>query len=104
MAIACLRHADMGALQANLRAARVDEMQGVMGTMAEALIERGKMEGLEQGKAEVLTRIMERRFGPLSRTVRDRIAVGDPDEFDAWSDRIPDADNLEAMFDTSRPH
>ena len=72
--------ADMGALQANLRVARVDDMEGLMGTMAEALIERGKAEGL--------TRIMERRFGPLSRTVRDRIAVADPGEPDAWFDRV----------------
>ena len=46
-----------------------------------------------------LTRIMERRFGPLSRTVRDRIAVADPGEPDAWFDRVLDADNLEALFD-----
>ncbi len=41
------------------------------------------MEGLAQGKAEVVMRIMERRFGPLSRKVRDRIAVAGPDELDA---------------------
>ena len=113
--------ADMDALRANLRAAGVDEMEGLMGTMAEALmvqgkarglergkieglergLERGKIEGLEQGKAESLTRLMERRFGPLSRTVRDRIAVAGPDELDAWFDRILDADNLEAMFEAS---
>ena len=88
--------ADMDALRANLRAAGVDEMEGLMGTMAEALMERGKAEGL--------TRIMERRFGPLSRTVRDRIAGADPDELDAWFDRVLDADNLEAMFDVSSLH
>ena len=120
--------ADMDALRANLRAARVDEMEGLMGTMAEALIERGKAEGLEQGKiegleqgkiegleqgkikgleqgkAEGLTRILEQRFGPLSRTVMDRIAGADPDELDAWFDRVLDADNLEAMFNASSLH
>ena len=88
--------ADMNALREQLRAARGDEMEGLMGTMAEALMERGKAEGL--------TRIMERRFGPLSRTVRDRIAGADPDELDAWFDRVLDADNLEAMFKASSPH
>ena len=144
--------ADMDALRANLRAAGVDEMEGLMGTMAEALmeqgmerglerglergkieglteglergkiegltegLERGKIEGLteglergmerglERGKAEVLMRLMERRFGPLSRTVRDRIAGAGPDELDAWSDRILDAGDLEAMFDVSSRH
>ena len=96
--------ADMDALREQLRAARGGEMEGLMGTMAEALIERGKAEGLEQGKAEGLTRIMERRFGPLSRTVRARIAGADPDELDAWFDRVLDADNLEAMFEASSLH
>ena len=120
--------ADMDALRANLRAAGVDEMEGLMGTMAEALmeqgmerglergLERGKIEGLteglergmerglERGKAEVLMRLMERRFGPLSRMVRDRIAGAGPDELDAWSDRILDAGDLEAMFDVSSRH
>ena len=112
--------ADMDALRANLRAAGVDEMEGLMGTMAEALmeqgmerglergLERGKIEGLteglERGKAEVLMRLMERRFGPLSRTVRDRIAGAGPDELDAWSDRILDAGDLEAIFDVSSQH
>ena len=75
-----------------------DELEGLMGTMAEALIERGKAEGLEQGKAEVSMRIMEHRSGPLSLTVRDRVAVADHDELEAWPDRILDADNLEAML------
>ena len=96
--------ADMDALEANLRAAGVDEMEGLMGTMAEALMVRGKARGLEQGKAEVLMRLMERRFGPLSRTVRDRIAGAGPDELDAWFDRILVADNLEAMFEASSRH
>ena len=107
-----------------------------MGTMAEALIERGKaeglelgkaeglelgkaeglelgkaeglelgkVEGLELGKAEGLTRIIERRFGPLSQTVRDRITLAGSDELDTWFDRVLDADNLEVMFDGTDPH
>ena len=96
--------ADMDALQANLRSACGDEMEGLMGTMAEALIERGKAEGLEIGKAEGLTRIIERRFGPLSQTVRDRITLAGSDELDTWFDRVLDADNLEAMFDGTDRH
>ena len=37
--------ADMDALRANLRAAGVDEMEGLMGTMAEALMEQGMERG-----------------------------------------------------------
>ena len=68
------------------------------------MMAEGLERGLERGKAEVLMRLMERRFGPLSRTVRDRIAGAGPDELDAWFDRILDADDLEAMFDVSSQH
>ncbi len=109
--------ADMDALRANLRAAGFDEMEGLVGTIAEALmergearglkrgeargLERGKAVGLEQGKADVLTRLLERRFGPLPPTARDRIAAAGPGELDAWLDRVLDADGLDAVFGRS---
>ena len=104
--------AEMDALQANMGAAGAGGMEAMMGTIAEALMERGKAEGLELGKAEGLelgkaeglTRIMERRFGPLSSTVRDRIAAAGPDELDAWLDRVLDADSPEEVFDGSSRH
>ena len=103
--------ADMDALRANLRAAGFDEMEGLVGTIAEALMERGearglkrgKAVGLEQGKAVGLTRLLERRFGPLPATARDRIAAAGPGELDAWLDRVLDADSLDAGVRQERP-
>ncbi len=116
---------DMEVLRANLRAAGFDEMEGLVGTIAEALMERGearglkrgearglergkavgleqgKAVGLEQGKADVLTRLLERRFGSLPPTARDRIAAAGPGELDAWLDRVLDADGLDAVFGRS---
>ena len=122
----------MDALRANLRAAGFDEMEGLVGTIAEALMERGeargleqgleqgkaeglkrgearglkrgKAEGLEQGKAEGLTRLLERRFGPLPGTARDRIAAAGPGELDSWLDRVLDADSLDAVFGRGDRH
>ena len=150
--------ADMDALRANLRAAGLDEMEGLVGTIAEALMERGearglerglergkaegletrqgrgpetgqgrgpetgpegrgpeerglerglkrgKAEGLERGKAEGLTRLLERRFGSLPGTARDRIAAAGPGELDSWLDRVLDADSLDAVFGRSDRH
>ncbi len=116
--------AEMDALRANLRAAGFDEMEGLVGTIAEALmergearglerglkrgeargLERGKAEGLERGKAEGLTRLLERRFGPLPATARDRIAAAGPGELDAWLDRVLDADSLDAVLGKSDRH
>ena len=108
--------ADMDALRANLRAAGFDEMEGLVGTIAEALmergearglkrgLERGEARGLERGKAEGLTRLLERRFGSLPGTARDRIAAAGPGELDSWLDRVLDADSLDAVFGRSDRH
>ncbi len=101
--------AEMEALRANLPAAGANDMEGLVGTIAEALMERGRAEGLERGearglergKAEGLARLLERRFGTLPRTARDRIAAAGLDELNACLDRILDADSLDAVFDTS---
>ena len=68
------------------------------------MMAEGLERGLEQGEARGLTRLLERGFGPLPRTVRDRVAAADLDELDAWLDRILDADSLDAVFDGSKRH
>ncbi len=81
---------ELEVLRTNLREAGFDEMEGLVGTIAEALMERGEARGL--------TRLLERRFGPLPPRVRDRIAAGDLDDLDGWLDRTLDADSLEEVF------
>ncbi len=94
----------MDALQANLCAAGFDEMEGLVGTIAEALMEWGEARGLERGKADGLTRLLERRFGPVPATARDRNAAAGPGELDAWLGRELDADGLDAVFGRSDRH
>ncbi len=105
---------ELEVLRTNLREAGFDEMEGLVGTIAEALMERGRAEGLERGWAEglergraeglergearSLTRLLERRFGPLPPRVRDRIVAGNLDDLDAWLDRTLDADSLDEVF------
>ena len=59
---------------------------------------RGALQGALQGKAEVITRVLEARFGPLSRTVKARIAKADLEQLDRWSDLVATAPTLEAVF------
>ena len=89
---------ELEVLRTNLREAGFDEMEGLVGTIAEALMERGLAEGLERGEARGLTRLLERRFGPLPPRIRDRIAAGGLDALDAWLDRTLDAGSLEEVF------
>jgi len=65
-------------------------------------IEMGRAEGMAEGMAEgrrqALTRLLERRFGPLPRDITQRIAGADTDRLDRWFDRTLDANGLAAVF------
>ena len=63
-----------------------------------------KQGGLKRGKAEGLTRLLERRFGLLPATARNRIAAAGPGELDSWLDRVLDADSLDAVLGRSDRH
>ncbi len=58
------------------------------------LIRKGQM----QGEAIALLRLAERRFGPVSEDVRNRIMSADSTKVETWLDRLMDAPSLEAMF------
>jgi len=105
-----------------LSVAGADEMEGLVGTIAETLEARGEARGITKGMAEGeargiakgeargiamgkaegrkqdLTRLLERRFGPLPRDVRDRITGAGHDQLDRWLDRVLDARSLGAVF------
>ena len=46
----------------------------------------------------MLLRQVERKFGPPSESVRERIASADPETLLAWSERILTADDVEAVL------
>jgi len=64
----------------------------------------GKAEGIVEGEAKSLTRLLERRFGPLPGSVHERIAVAGPWQVEAWLDAVLDAPDLEAVFTTATRH
>ena len=114
------------ALEEALRAAKPERWEALMGTVAETWTKQaqaeglaeglargkaeglargeargkaeGKAEGLAEGEAKSLTRLLERRFGPLPRPVRDRIAAASLEQLDTWLDAILDAPSLKALF------
>ncbi|WP_029010217.1 Rpn family recombination-promoting nuclease/putative transposase [Azospirillum halopraeferens] len=65
---------------------------------------KGKAEGLHEGQARTLLRLLNRRFGPVSDTVRARVNAADLDALDRWFDRALDAPTLEAVFDEAGSH
>ena len=77
---------------------KAGQKEGVMGKMIENLIAEGRVEGRVEGEAKSLTRLLERRFGPLPAAVRSRIDGADLTQLDAWIDRVLDVKSLDAMF------
>ena len=64
----------------------------------------GLAEGLAEGKAATLLRLLKRRFGPVPRALRDRVAAADVEQIDTWLDAVLDAPSLSAVFDPNAPH
>jgi hypothetical protein len=59
---------------------------------------RGEARGEVKGRAEMLLRLLRRRFGPLSPEVEARVRSADPDRLDRWSDSVLDARTLSDVF------
>jgi hypothetical protein len=60
--------------------------------------ERSEAHGKREGSAAVLTRLLERRFGPLDDSVRARIDAASPDELLVYADRVLDAKDIGSVF------
>ena len=69
-------------------------------------IEIGRSEGIAvgkaEGKAELLERLLTRKFGALSEPSRSRLLSATDDELDAWSEALLVATTLEAVFEPPR--
>ena len=62
-------------------------------------VKQGRQEGRLEGKAEVLSRQLTRRFGPLPPAITERLTSATADQLDLWIDRVLDAPTLDAVFD-----
>ncbi|CAK0778881.1 hypothetical protein WCLP8_840003 [uncultured Gammaproteobacteria bacterium] len=64
----------------------------------------GKAEGETVGKANMLLRLLCRRFKTVPPDVERRGRAADIDHLDEWSDRFVDARELVDVFGTDQPH
>ncbi|QVL51535.1 MAG: DUF4351 domain-containing protein [Thiocapsa sp.] len=55
-------------------------------------------QGEQRGEAKILLRLIERKFGPPSETVRHRITSADSETLLEWSDRILEARSLDEVL------
>ena len=95
----------------------VNDLEGVRSMLAERVLEwteQWKQEGMDQGlkqgmdqglkqgfktgESALLLRLMDRKFGPLSERVRQRVASADAETLLMWGDRVLDAARIEDVI------
>ena len=108
----------MDRLRESLRRDGHEDLETLVGTIAESLLRqgeerglaegearglaRGEERGMAKGKAETLARLLERRFGTLPGNIRNRVATAEPAQVDTWLDALFDAPELGAVFADGR--
>ena len=58
----------------------------------------GKAESIAEGKANLLIHFLEKRFGGIPSSVRQRILTAKLTCIETWSDRVLDAPDLQSVF------
>ena len=69
-----------------------------MGWLTQPYYEQGKAEGEVLGEAKILTRLLEKRFGGIPASVRQRIFEADVRSIEVWVERAFDAPDLQSIF------
>lgn len=73
----------------------------IMASFGQQYFEEGKATGIAQGEAKALIRLVERRFGPLPASARERVLAAEAESIEVWLDRLMEASSLEALFGTT---
>jgi len=60
--------------------------------------QEGRREGRQEGEAQLLTRMIERRFGPLSDADRERVQLAEADDLLSWGERLLTAQSVREVF------
>lgn len=74
------------------------ELQGEIMTIAKQWKEEGIQQGIQQGEATILMRLIRRRFGDLPQPLAQQIIKADTETLLLWGDKILEATNLEEIF------
>ena len=75
-----------------------------VGVWAKRYHQEGRQEGLLEGEAKLLRKLMERRFGALPTWVKDKLAQANQGDLETWGEAILTAPTLEAIFTDTSTH
>jgi hypothetical protein len=79
--------------------------QAALEIMAESRAEgmaQGLSQGISRGKADLLLRLMRRRFDNVPPAVEQRVLMAEADDLDQWGEAILDASTIEDVFSPPR--
>ena len=87
-----------------------EKTERIMGWLTQPYFDKGKAEGHTEGRTEgraegeanMLVRLIEKRFGVVSPRLRQRIFAADVATLEEWFERTLDAPNLRAVFTSRR--
>jgi hypothetical protein len=74
------------------------EKRELMG-LVQRLHEEDRLIGIQQGMTRIFIHILEKRFGPLSETIRRKIETSDAKTLLTWADRLLIAESIDVIFD-----
>ncbi len=82
-----------------------DRKERIVGWLTQPYYEKGIAEGKDKGKTEggarVLARLLEKRFGTIPNSVRQRIFSASVNEIESWAVRAFDARDLQSVFESN---
>jgi predicted transposase YdaD len=76
-----------------------EQTERIMGWLTQPYFDKGKAEGRAEGEANILVRLIERRFGDVPPHLRQRIFAADVATVEEWVDRVLDARDLQSVFE-----
>jgi hypothetical protein len=76
-----------------------NRLRGEIMTVAEYLRQKGRLEGEKRGEVNMLLRLLQRKFGFLPSSYREKIEKANADSLHIWGERILFANSLQQVFD-----
>ncbi|MBF0184405.1 MAG: Rpn family recombination-promoting nuclease/putative transposase [Magnetococcales bacterium] len=98
------RHAFEMARVANMSVEELElyEKAGIAITDARGAVElardEGRRAGRQEGMADMLLYLLQRRFGQLPDSVKTQLAKAEPSQLEAWTDRLLQVNSLDDLF------
>lgn len=78
----------------------LDEVNTMLEERIEQWTHKLRQEGMLEGEAAILERLLKKRFGSLNETIVQKLRTATQEQLETWTDRILDAMRIEDVFST----